>query len=90
MPRRIFIGDKVKTTHGIGYVESVVTWRDRLLEMDNDYEAEEFCAACKAECGVDFKSIWVQLTVSIGRRLVSVQAKSVELLEGRDVVKVTM
>lgn len=84
MSRRFFIGDKVKTKHGVGRVKRVVTWRDRILDVENDYEAEEFCARCKAECGIGFRDIWIELFVSVGSSVVVVQGKDVEVLEGRD------
>ena len=37
----IFVGDKVSTPKGLGYVERGTTWRDRVVEM-SDHEAKEF------------------------------------------------
>ena len=61
----------------------MTTWRDRIEDM-SEPEAYEFCAKCKLQVGLNFRDDWVELLVAIGRSLVRVQAKDVELLEGRD------
>ena len=83
MARRYFIGDKVKTTHGVGRVRKVRTWRDYVVEM-NDYEAVEFSAECKRLCGLNYRDNWVELLVDVGESMVEVQESTVELLEGRE------
>ena len=83
MAVRFFIGDKVRTKWGIGYVRRVTPWRKRIIDM-NDAEAKEFCAICKLEVGMNFKEDWVELLVAVGKSLRRVQAKNVEMVEGRD------
>jgi len=83
MVKRYFRGDKVKTNRGIGRVHKVVTWRDRIVDM-TDAEAKEFSATCRLRVGQYFREDWVELLVAIGKTLVRVQAKDVELIEGRD------
>ena len=83
MVTRFFIGDKVRTKNGIGIVRKVTTWRDCIVEM-SDAEAEEFCALAKMQVGINFRKDWVELLISTNLGLLEVQAKKVELLEGRD------
>jgi hypothetical protein len=86
MVERFFRGDKVRTKIGVGIVQDVVTWRDVIIEM-SEYEANDFCARCKTDVGVNFREDWVQLLVKIGGRYEKVQAITVKLLEGRDGVE---
>jgi hypothetical protein len=82
MAERFYIGDLVRTVHGIGRVSKVSTWRDRLLELE-EYEVDHFCDTCKSQVGVDFKDKWIELIVSVNGKTVEVQAQTVVLLEGR-------
>ncbi|MBN2258099.1 MAG: hypothetical protein JW704_09770 [Anaerolineaceae bacterium] len=54
------------------------------MDLDHDWEVEEFCAECKLVAGLDFKNDWVELLVVVGRETMKFQAKEVEVLEGRD------
>lgn len=79
----IFVGDKVKTPVGNGYVEDVFTWRDRVEEM-NDYEAAEFSQNCKDTIGPEYKSKWCEVFVRVGRARRKFLFHQLEILEGRD------
>ena len=85
MPRtvHIFVGDKVKTVHGIGIVEEVYTWRDKVIEM-SDPQAREFCDQCQRNVGLDYKNIWAEVFVSVGGRIRTYLAPHIEVLKGRD------
>lgn len=83
MVRRFYKGDKVRTEWGDGIVKKVTTWRDRIVDM-SDAEAYEFCSVCKHQVGLGFREEWVELLVSVGKRMKKLQAGTVELLEGRD------
>lgn len=50
----------------------------------NDEEATEFCARCKMEVGTGFRDDWVELLIKVGGYPITMQAKNVELVEGRD------
>ncbi len=80
----IFVGDKVETPNGLGYVERVTTWRDRVIEM-SDYEAKEFSQSCKTEAGLDYRETWAQVMVRIGKRRSVFFAHQIKVKEGRDV-----
>ena len=64
-------------------VRRVTTWRDRIVEM-SEYEAVEFCATAKREVGLNYREDWVELLVTVGRGVLQLQARNVEILEGRD------
>jgi len=86
MVSRFFIGDKAKCKYGVGIVVQVDTWRKRIGAMEYDFEAQEFSEQCKQEVGIDYQDIWelVFLKLDNSSRVVHVQSKNVELLEGRD------
>ncbi|MEJ2294935.1 MAG: hypothetical protein P8Y23_09200 [Candidatus Lokiarchaeota archaeon] len=83
MARKYFIGDKVETKYGIGWIRKVTSWRDRIVEM-NDFEAVAFSNDCKRLCGINYKEDWVELLVEINGTLKDLQASAVNLLEGRE------
>jgi len=85
MPRtvHIFVGDRVETVHGIGIVEEVYTWRDRIIEM-TDPQAAEFCDQCMRNVGLNYKETWAEVQVSVNGRLRTYLAPNVKVLEGRD------
>lgn len=83
MANRYFVGDKIKTKFGVGWVRKVTTWRQRIIEMD-DYEAVEFSSECKRMHGINYQRDWVELSVEIKGILMDLQASTVELLEGRE------
>lgn len=85
MVRKIFIGDKVKTPNGVGYVSAVKTWRDKIVSFDHDFEAIEFSDRCKREVGLNFKEDWVQVSVRfLNGAMALFQSSQIEVLEGRD------
>ena len=77
-----FIGDYVRTPRGNGYITKVTTWRDRIVEL-SDHDAIEFSDHCFRLCGVDYKESWLELDVDIGDRIVILERKDVELIDGR-------
>lgn len=79
----IFVGDRVRTPRGEGYVEDVLTWRDRILEMD-DAEAREFTESCRAENGTNFRETWGRVLVRIGERTRRFTLQQITVIEGRD------
>jgi hypothetical protein len=79
----VFIGDKVGTPDGVGYVEDVATWRDRILSM-MDAEAQEFSAECRRSHGQDYQSEWGQVAVRFGRVMRTYDVRQITILEGRD------
>jgi hypothetical protein len=81
--RDVFIGDKVGTPDGVGYVEDVVTWRDRILTM-LDVEAQEFSAECRRTHGQNYQDEWCLVTVKFGRVSRAYDARQIVTLEGRD------
>lgn len=84
MADRLFIGEKVQTNRGEGIVYSVTTWRDLITECENDFDADAFCAECKAQVGINFREDWCEVVVSIGRERHTFQAKDIKLVESRD------
>jgi len=83
MDRNIYIGDKVRTNQGDGFVEDARTWRDVIVEM-NDYEAAEFSNRCKVEVGLNFKEDWVEVAVRVKGRVRRFLSKDIQILQGRD------
>lgn len=83
MARKIFIGDKVKTPWGIGYVHDARSWRDKIIEMA-DFEAREFSNRCRIEVGSGYIEDWVELLVVVGPMKRRVLGTQVTVLEGRD------
>ncbi len=83
MVNRYFIGDKIETKYGIGWVRKVTTWRQRIIDM-NDYEAIEFSNECKRMHGINYQDDWIELLVEINGILMELQASTVKLLEGRE------
>lgn len=65
MDQKYFIGDKVKTSFGTGFIEEVYTWRDCVIEM-SDPEAVEFNELCRNLHGDSFRDDWYRLVVNIG------------------------
>lgn len=83
MAREVFVGDRVSTPYGNGYVYDACSWREKVLGMSSA-EAVEFTERCKVESGTNYKEDWVEVFVNVGgvvRRLIGSQ---VEVLEGRD------
>lgn len=85
---RFYVGDKVRTKHGLGEVEGSCTWRERIEEM-NEYDAIEFSSLCKRQCGNNFKNDWVEVLVSTkdenGKVIVhTMDGNQVEILNGRE------
>lgn len=83
MDRDIFIGDKVKTPHGIGYVEDAESWRERIKGMKY-WQAREFSDRCQLDVGDDFKEKWVEILVRINNRVHRFLRHQITILEGRD------
>ena len=81
----ICMGDRVNTPDGDGYVEEVVLWRDRLLEL-TDVEAREFAEQCRRESGPDYQKEWGRVLVRIGSRARRYTLAQVKVMEGRDEV----
>ena len=82
----IFVGDKVETPLGVGFVDEVYTWRDRVIAM-RDYEAREFCDECFRDVGPTYRDIWAEVFVFVGGRRQRFLANQIKVLEGRDVQK---
>jgi hypothetical protein len=82
----LFVGDRVRTPDGEGFVEEVSTWRDRIVEM-TDAEAREFSALCRRTHGPAYQTEWVEVIVRVGNRARRYDAKAVTVLEGRDDVR---
>lgn len=85
MPRNIhiFVGDKVKTADGIGIVDDINTWRDRIIGM-TDPEAVEFCDQCYRNVGPDYRDTWAEVFVMFGSKVKKYLARDITVLEGRD------
>jgi hypothetical protein len=79
----VFIGDKVGTPDGVGYVEDVTTWRDRILSM-SDTEAQEFSAECRRSHGQEYQREWGRVSVRFGGVLRTYDVRHISILEGRD------
>jgi len=79
----IFIGDKVHTPDGDGYVEEVVTWRDRLVEL-SDMEAREFAVDCRRESGPEYQQTWGRVLVRVGTKVRRYPMVKITVMEGRD------
>lgn len=84
MRRRIYIGDVVRTKHGVGIVRDVRTWRDIIVEMEEDWEAQDFSAKCNLEVGPEYREKWVEILVVVDGKPVRFQWADVEVMEGRD------
>lgn len=82
MDREIYIGDRVETEHGIGIVLDARSWREVILDMD-DNEAKKFSEKCEKDMGINFFE-WVELLVMLnnGERY-RLLGKDVKVLEGR-------
>ena len=83
MDRKIFVGDKVSTPWGEGYVRDARSWREVIDDMD-DYEALEFSERCRVEVGPDYKEKWVEIFVEVQGLRRKMLGSQVEVLEGRD------
>jgi len=79
----LYVGDKVQTPDGVGYVEEFTSWRDRILEMI-DAEAKEFTEQCRMECGPEYKTAWGRVIVRVGQRARRYTLAQVTVIEGRD------
>jgi hypothetical protein len=79
----IFVGDKVRTPDGIGIVEDINTWREKIVEMNNE-QAVEFCDQCSRAVGLDYKETWAEVFVTIGGIRRQYLPRDIEILEGRD------
>jgi hypothetical protein len=79
----LYVGDKVQTPDGVGYVEEFTSWRDRILEMI-DAEAKEFTEQCRMECGPEYKTVWGRVTVRVGQQARRYPLAQVTVIEGRD------
>lgn len=84
--RDVFIGDKVGTPDGVGYVEDVTTWRDRILTM-KDAEAREFSTECRRTHGPEYQQVWGEIKVRFGRVSRCYDARAITVLEGRDDIR---
>ncbi len=80
---QIFVGDRVRTPDGEGFVEEVETWRDRLLSL-GEMEAREFAAQSRMECGPQFQEQWGRVRVRVGRVTRVYPKTKIQVLEGRD------
>lgn len=79
----LYVGDKVRTPDGVGYVEEFTSWRDRILEM-SDAEAKEFTEQCRMECGPEYKEAWGRVTVRVEQRARRYPLAQITVIEGRD------
>jgi hypothetical protein len=79
----IFVGDRVHTPDGEGFVEEFMTWRDRILEM-GDVEAREFTEQCRMENGPEFKQTWGRVLVRVSGRARRYSLQQITVIEGRD------
>jgi hypothetical protein len=84
MDRDIFMGDKVETPIGVGYVEDAQSWREKIRGMKY-WQAREFSDRCRIDVGDDFKEKWIEVIVKIKGRLHRFLRHQVTILEGRDV-----
>ncbi len=84
MQREIYIGDVVRTEHGVGVVRDVRTWRDKIEEMEDDWQAQEFSAKCLTEVGKEYREKWVEILVVVDGKPIRFQWSDVEVMEGRD------
>lgn len=80
--RMFYIGDKVSTVYGIGYISDVKEWRDVIVDMSDD-EAVSFASDCKRKMGIDYRDKWCELSVDIEGRKYTVQAYEAVLVESR-------
>ncbi len=80
---KIYIGDRVSTPDGEGFVEEFWSWRDRLIEM-SDVEAREFSEQCRMECGPEFRTRWGRVMVRVGARAKRYTLAQISVTEGRD------
>ena len=83
----IFVGDKVDTPEGVGLVDEVYTFRDRVVGM-REWEAAEFADKCFREAGIDYRKTWAEVFVMVRGRRRRFLAVQIKVLEGRDVQKV--
>lgn len=83
MVRKIFAGDKVRTTVGVGIVEDACSWYEKIEGM-NDVEAREFSGRCFVDIGRKYKTQWVEVFVDVGGKRHRFLGHQVEVLEGRD------
>lgn len=79
----LFVGDLVRTPDGDGYVEEVVRWRDRLIEL-SDLEAREFSGDCRLECGPEYQERWGLVRVRVRGTSRQYRLVNITVLEGRD------
>lgn len=81
--RSVYIGDQVQTPDGVGFVEDVITWRDRVLELD-EYEAREFSDECRRSHGQYYRAEWVRVVVRFKQGARGYDGKCVTVIKGRD------
>ena len=78
----IFVGDIVRTSYGVGAVDDVNTWRDKISEMGN-MQAKDFSDRCRQEAGLEYQKTWAEVFVRIGGRIYRCLAHQITVIEGR-------
>lgn len=80
--RMFYIGDKVSTVYGTGYVSDIKEWRDVIVDMTED-EAVSFASDCKRKMGIGYRDKWCELSVDISGKKYTVQAYEAVVIESR-------